>query len=184
MRRTMTCAAQTLSCPTQAAAQSLSSPDIPRRTHREDPLIPAREKHPFQHAPSLIVKKIFVPFVFHQFRYDPDNAAIGMFLRKVENKLDEGNDHEAVRRRQDVQPGWLLASRLEGLLDILFPVVLKQFRMLVRFHVHGDHFWRKPGSKLDSLAGNTAPAVDGNHRDGMLAQASHIHRILATDRKS
>ncbi len=112
-----------------------SSPDVPRRTHREDAFIATGEKHPFQKPATLIVEEVFVPSVLHKFRYDHDNAASGMFLRKVKDKLNNGNDHKAVGRRQDMEPWWLLACRAEGLLNVLFPVVLKQFGMFVGLDV-------------------------------------------------
>jgi hypothetical protein len=57
-----------------------SFPDIPGRSHRKDALIAAGEKHPFQKPAALIVEEIFVPFVFHEFGYDDNNAAIGMLF--------------------------------------------------------------------------------------------------------
>jgi hypothetical protein len=36
-----------------------------------------RAAAPFQKPATLIVEKVFVPFVLHQFRYDHDNAARG-----------------------------------------------------------------------------------------------------------
>jgi hypothetical protein len=72
-------------------------PDVPWRTHREDALIPAGEKHPFQKPAALIVKEVLIPFVFHELGYDHNNAASGVFLRKVEDELNDGNDDKAVR---------------------------------------------------------------------------------------
>src|ERR1700691_2649867 len=46
--------------------------------------------------------------------------------------------------------------------------------MLAWFNVQGDHFRGKPGRKFNSLAGNVAPAVDGNHCDGMLAETCRV----------
>jgi hypothetical protein len=73
-----------------------SLPHVPRRTHREDAFIAAGEKHPFQKPTALIVKEVFIPSVLHKLRYDDDNAASGMFLRKVEDELNDGNDDKAV----------------------------------------------------------------------------------------
>lgn len=73
-----------------------SFPDVPGRSHRKDTLIAADEKHPFQKPATLIVKEVFIPFVFHELGYDHDDAAIGMFFRKVENELNDGNDNKAV----------------------------------------------------------------------------------------
>ena len=69
-----------------------------------------------------------------------------------------------------------MPCRAEGSLNVLLPVVLKQFGMLRGFDVQGDHFRGKPGSKFNSLAGDVAPVVDGNHRDGMLAETCRIDR--------
>ena len=55
-------------------------PDVPGRAHREDAFIAAGEKHPFKKAAALIVEKVFVPFVFHEFGYNHNNAAIGMLF--------------------------------------------------------------------------------------------------------
>ena len=71
-------------------------PDVPRRTQRKDAFISVSEKHPFQKPATLIVEKIFVPFVLHKLRYDHDNAASGVFFRKIENELNDGNDDKAV----------------------------------------------------------------------------------------
>ena len=73
-----------------------SFPDIPGRSHRKNTLIAAGEKHPFQKPATLIVKEVFVPFVFHELGYDHDDAAIGMLFRKIEDELNGGNDDEAV----------------------------------------------------------------------------------------
>src|SRR5664280_1822523 len=37
--------------------------DVPGRTHGEDAFIAAGEKHPFQKPRTLIVEKVFVPFI-------------------------------------------------------------------------------------------------------------------------
>jgi hypothetical protein len=51
--------------------------------------------------------------------------------------------------------------------------------MLVGFDVQGDHFRGKPDGKFNSLAGEVAPVVDGNDRNGMLAQTSRVDGNLA-----
>src|SRR5580704_15157677 len=76
--------------------------------------------------------------------------------------------------------GRLLARRAEGLLNVVFPVVLKQFGVLVGLDVQGDHFRGKPGSKFDSLAGDVAPAVDGNDRNGVLTETNCVDWNLAS----
>jgi hypothetical protein len=174
--------------------RSSSSSDLPWGTHREDAFIAARQKHPFQKAASLIVEKVFVPSVLHKLRYDHNNAAIGMFLRKIENELNDGNHDKAVRGRQDLELWRLLALRAERSLNVLFPIVVKQLRMLVGLDVQGDHFRGKPGGQLNSLAGNVAPAVDRNYRDGMLtetgrvdgdlARGQHFHGVVFSDAAS
>src|SRR6202163_2035726 len=75
--------------------------------------------------------------------------------------------------------GWLLACGAEGLLNVVFPVVLKQLGMLVGLDVQGDHVRGNPGSKFNSLAGDVAPAVDGNNRNRMLAETCRIDGNLA-----
>src|SRR3984893_3851007 len=123
----------------------------------------------------MIVEEEFIPFVFHKLGYDHDDAAIRMLFRKVENELNDGNDYEAVGRRQDMDLGWLLACRAEGLLNVVFPVVLKQFGMLVGFDVQGDYLRGKPCSKFNSLAGDVAPAVNGDDRNRMLAETCRVN---------
>jgi hypothetical protein len=82
---------------TDAGLPELGSlPNVPRRTHREDSFIAAGKKHPFQKPATLIVEEVFVPFVFHKLGYNHNYAAIGMLFRKVQNKLDDRNDNEAV----------------------------------------------------------------------------------------
>ena len=71
-------------------------PGVPGRAHRKDAFVAAGEQHPFQKPATLIVKEVFIPFVFHKLGYDHDDAASGMLLRKVENELNDGNDDEAV----------------------------------------------------------------------------------------
>jgi hypothetical protein len=71
-------------------------PNIPGRAHREDSFIAAGEKHPFQKPATLIVEKVFVPFVLHEFRYDHDNAASRMLFGEIKNELNDGNDDEAI----------------------------------------------------------------------------------------
>src|SRR2546422_1294076 len=57
-----------------------SLPSVPGRAHRKDAFIAADEQHPFQKPATLIVKEVFIPFVFHELGYDHDDAAIGMLL--------------------------------------------------------------------------------------------------------
>src|SRR5271157_2502051 len=154
-------------------------PDIPGRTHGEDAFIAAGEKHPFQKPGTLIVEEVFVPFVLHELRYDHDNVASGMLFRKVDNELNDGNDDEAVGGRQGMELGRLLACRAEGSLNVVFPVLLKQFGVLGELDVQGDDFRGKPGGKFNSLAGDIAPAVDGNDRNRRLAETCHVDGILA-----
>ena len=52
--------------------------------------------------------------------------------------------------------------------------------MLVGLYVQGDHLWGKPGGKFNSLAGDVAPAVDGDDRNGMLVETCRIDRNLAS----
>src|SRR5208283_4099213 len=60
--------------------ESALVPDIPGRTHGEDAFIAAGQEHPFQKPGALVVEKVFVPLVLHQFGYDHDDVASGMFL--------------------------------------------------------------------------------------------------------
>jgi hypothetical protein len=41
-------------------------PDVPGGAHRKDVFIAAGVKDPFQKPTTLIVKKVFIPFIFHQ----------------------------------------------------------------------------------------------------------------------
>ena len=78
--------------------ESGSFPDVPGGSDRKDTLISADEKHPFQKASTLIMKEVLIPFVFHELGYDHDDAAIGIFFRKIENELNDGNANEAAVR--------------------------------------------------------------------------------------
>src|ERR1035437_77335 len=51
--------------------------------------------------------------------------------------------------------------------------------MLVGLHVQGDHFRGKPGSEFNALARDIAPAIDGDNRNGMHAEASRVNGDLA-----
>src|ERR1700687_2956785 len=113
--------------------------DVPGRTHGKDALIALDKQHPFQKPAALIVEKVFIPSVFHELGYDHDDAAIRMLFGKVENELNEGNDDEAVRRRQDLQFRRLLACRAEGLLNVASPARVKKFGVLGRADMQGEH---------------------------------------------
>ena len=63
----------------------------------------------------------------------------------------------------------------KGAHDILFPVVLQQFGMLVGLHVQGDDFGGESRGKFDALAGDVAPVVDRDDCNGMLAETGCIH---------
>src|ERR1019366_9406780 len=154
-------------------------PDVPGRTHGEDAFIATGEKHPFQQMGTLIVEQVFVPFVLDELRYDHDDIASRMFFRKIENELHDGNNDEAVRRRQNMELGRLLAGRAERLLNVAFPFLLQHLVVLGGRNVQRDDFRGEPGSKFNSLTGDIAPAVDDNDRDGRLAETRHVNRILA-----
>src|SRR2546425_875813 len=160
--------------------ESGSLPGIPGRSHRKDTLIAADEQHPFQKPAALIVKEVFIPFVFSELGYDHDDAAIGMLFRKLEDELNDGNYDAAVGRRQETELWRLPARGAEGLLNVAFPVLAKQFGVLVGLDVQGDHFRRKPGGKFNSLAGDVAPAVDGNDGNGRLAETCSVDGNLAS----
>src|SRR3989442_9016870 len=103
-----------------------------------------------------------------------------MLFRKIEDELNDGNDDEAIGRRQDTELWRLPARRAEGLLNVALPVLAKQFGVLVGLDVQGDHFRRKPGGKFNSLAGDVAPAVDGNDGNGRLAETCSVGGNLAS----
>src|SRR5258707_14704414 len=94
-----------------------------------------------------------------------------MILRKVENELNEGDDDEAVWRRQDLELWRLLACRAEGLLHVALPVLTKQFGVLLGVDVQRDHFLGKPRGKFNCVARNAAPAFDGNNGNGRFARS-------------
>src|SRR5258708_19282752 len=104
--------------------------DVTGRSHRKDALVAVGEQHPFEKAAALIVEKVFKPSVFHELGYNHDDAAIGMLLGKVEDELNDGNDDEAVWRRQDLKLWRLFAFRAEGGLDVALPVSMQQFGVL------------------------------------------------------
>ena len=73
-----------------------SFPDVPGGSHCKDTLISAGEKHPFQKPTTLIVQEVFVPSILDKLGYDHDDAAGGMFFRKIQYELNDGNDDKAV----------------------------------------------------------------------------------------
>ena len=79
---------------------------------------------------TLIVEEVFVPFVLHEFRYDHDNVAAGIFFREIENELHDGNNDESVGRRQSMELGRLLAGRAERFLNVAFPLLLQYLVVL------------------------------------------------------
>src|SRR5579872_2390266 len=75
--------------------------------------------------------------------------------------------------------GRLLACRAERLLDVMPPFRLQQFVVLAGLDVQGYRFRGKPGGKFNSLAGDVAPAVDGDDDNGRLAETCRVDRNLA-----
>ena len=125
----------------ETGANKLSaSSHVPGRTHRKDAFISANEQHPFQKPATLIVKEVFIPSVFHKLRNHHDDGAIGMLFRKIENELNDGNDDEAVGRRQDTELWRLPSGREKRFFNVPLPVRLKQFGVLAGLDVQGDHF--------------------------------------------
>jgi hypothetical protein len=86
------------------------------------------------------VQEVFVPAIFHQFGNDHDDAPVRMFLGEFENVLNDGDDDEAVRRRQSGELGRFDAGGAEGLLDVAIPILLQEFGMLAGLDVNGDDF--------------------------------------------
>ena len=154
--------------------------DVPGRTHRKDAFIATGEKHPFQKMGTLVVEEVFVPFVLYELRYHHDNVASGIFFREIENELNNGNDDEAVGRRQSMELRRLLAGRTEGLLNVAFPFLSQDFVVLGERNVQGDDFRGEPGCKFNSLAGDSAPAVDDDNGNGRLAETCNVNRVLAS----
>src|SRR5260370_35629857 len=107
--------------------------------------------------------------VFRELWDDHDDAAIRMLLRKVENELNEGDDDEAVWRRQDFEFRRLLACRAEGLLHVALPVLTKQFGGLLGVDGQRDQFLGRRRGKFDCVAPNPAPALEGNNCNGRAA---------------
>src|SRR5208283_4975078 len=155
-------------------------PDVPGRTHCEDAFIATGEKHPFQKMATLIVEEVLVPFVLHELRYDHDDIASRMFFRKIENELNDGNDDEAVGRRQSMELGRLLAGRAERFLNVAFPFLLQYRVVLGERNVQGDDFRGEPGGKFNSLAGDTAPAVDDDDGNGRSVETCHVNWVPAS----
>src|SRR5260370_19970646 len=112
--------------------------------------------------------------VFRELWDDHDDGAMRMLLGKVENELNEGDDDEAVWRRQDFEFRRLLACRAEGLLHVALPVLTKQFGVLLGVDVQRDHFLGKPRGKFNCVARNAAPAFDGNNGNGRLARIRRV----------
>ena len=119
---------------------SVFAPDMPGGAHCEDAFVAAGEQHPFQKPSALIVEEVLIPFVFHQLGDDHDDSASGILVRSVENELNDGNNDEAVGRRQEMELGRFLACGAEGSLHVVLPFRLKQFGVLGGLDVYGDHF--------------------------------------------
>src|SRR5580698_8344171 len=73
--------------------------EIVGRVERVDALVAFDEQEPFEQAAALVVQKILVPPSFGEFGNDDDDAAIGVFGGELENVLNDGDDHEAIWRR-------------------------------------------------------------------------------------
>src|SRR5208283_2202834 len=158
----------------------LSFADVPGGADGKDALIALHEEQPFQQAATLIVEEVLKPAVFDKFRYDDDDFAIGMLPGEIEDELNDGNNDEAIRRRQDLELRRFLAGGAEGLLDVALPVFAEQFGVFGGLDVQGDYFGGKPGGEFDALSGDVAPPIDGNNRDGRLAESCGIDGNPAT----
>ena len=157
------------------AAESGALADVPGSADRENSGIAAGEEDPFQKAAALIVEEVFVPPVLDQLGYDNDDAARRMLRREIENELDDRNDDETVGRGKDVQFGRLFAGGAIGLDNVTVPVELKEFGLLGGVHVESDHIGRETRSEFNALAGDVAPAIDGDDGDGRVAEAGGVN---------
>src|SRR4029077_2854427 len=102
-----------------------------------------------------------------------------MLSRKTENELNDGNDDEAVGRRQEKKLGRLPAGNTEGPLHVTLPVLLKQFGVLGGIDMQRDYFRRKPRGKFNPLARDDTPAVDRDDGNGLLTETCRVHGNLA-----
>jgi len=91
----------------------------------EDTLIAADQEHPFEQAAALVVKKIFVPVAFDEFRNHHNDAALWMQRGQFEDVLKNRYDDEPVRRRQDQELGRRMAGCAERRLDVALPLQLQ-----------------------------------------------------------
>src|SRR6266436_800775 len=150
--------------------------DVPGSRHGKDVLVAVDQQQPFQKTPALIVQKVFIPAVLHELGYDHNNAAIRVLFRKIEYELNDRDDDEAVRRRQEFQPWRLLTGSAESLHNIALPVLVKQFRVLLWVDVQRDHFRGQVSGEFDALPRNVAPAVDGDNGDRWPARIWQVDR--------
>src|SRR6267154_51372 len=124
------------------------SGDVVWRADGENTLVAADQERPFQEACTLIVQEILVPAIFDQFGNDDHNLTIGVLFRELENVLHQGNDDEAVGRRQRGERRRHDPGGLKRLLDVAFPFLVQKPGMLAGLNVNGDDFWRQPGVKF------------------------------------
>lgn len=93
----------------------------------EDPFISACQKSPLQKAGALVMEEEFIPAVFDQLRDHHDYAAAAMLLRKIQNVLNDGDNDETVRRRQNGELGRFGTCSAVRLLDVTNPILVQEF---------------------------------------------------------
>ena len=120
------------------------SGDVVWRADGENALVAADQERPFQEACTLIVQEILVPAIFDQFGNDHNNMTIGVLFRELENVLNQGNNNEAVGRRQRGERRRHGPGGSKRLLDVALPFLVQEPGMLAGLHVNGDDFWRQP----------------------------------------
>src|SRR5947207_995815 len=141
------------------------SGDVVWRADGENALVAADQERPFKEACTLIVQEIFVPAIFDQFGNDDNNMTSGVLFRELENVLNQGNNNEAVGRRQCGERRRHSAGGSKRLLDVALPFLVQKPGMLAGLHVNGDDFWRQPGGKFYGLLADGIPVVHGHDGD-------------------
>src|SRR5271155_3691740 len=92
------------------------------RRDGENIFVAAHQQQPFEQASTLIVQKIFVPAIFHQFWNQHYELAVRMLFGQRQDVLNNRNDNKAVRRREDLELGWLATDLAKRADDVALPI--------------------------------------------------------------
>src|SRR5271154_38775 len=103
-----------------------------------------------------------------------------MLLGQRENVLNNWNDNEAIRRREDLELGRFATDLAKSADYVALPIVVQQFGMFAGLHVQRDDFRRKPRGKFQGLFGDGAPAIEGHDNNGRRMAKPGNHGDAAT----